>query len=80
MASAATEAKMKEILEYARTGAKIYPFMFQPRLGRSNTVSAAIRIAKDRGLIEEAGKDGTGKPYYRATTPDATHTAPASVQ
>jgi hypothetical protein len=79
MTNAKTTALMNEIVSHARTGAKVYPFMFQPRMGVSNTVSAAIRAAKKLGLIEEGGKDGVGKPYYVAKLPQATHEAPASI-
>ncbi len=75
-----TEAKMNEIVAFARQGHEIYPMMFQPMNGRSNTVSAAIRTAKKLGLIEQAGVDGLGKPKYRATVPAATHAAPVGAQ
>ena len=80
MANAATKKMVKEIVDYARTGANIYPFMFQPLHGRSNTVSAAIRIAKKDGLIVEGGKDGMGKPFYVANLPEPTHAISAIVQ
>lgn len=76
--NAQTETMMNEIVSYARTGREVYPMMFQPRNGRSNTVSAAIRAAKKLGLIEQAGLDGTGRPKYRATIPATTHTATAT--
>ena len=64
-----TQNKIKEILEFARDGEgnEIFPFMFQPRRGSSNTVSAAIRMMIKSGLIECSGKDGVGNPVYRAT-------------
>lgn len=68
-----TEAMMIEMVKAARAGSDIYPFMWQPMMGRSNTVSAAIRLAKKQGLLVEAGKDGTGKPFYRAPAPAPTH-------
>jgi len=77
--NAQTQAKLAEILDYARTGAVVYPFMFQPHMGRSNTVSAAIRHAKKEGLLVEAGKDGTGKPTYRMATPCANHAGTAAI-
>lgn len=62
-----------EMVAHAKTGAKVYPFMWQPVFGRSNHVSAAVRKAKKAGLLIEGGKDGTGKPYYIAPMPAATH-------
>lgn len=70
---------LAEMISYAKTGAKVYPFMWQPVFGRSNHVSAAVRMAKKSGLLIEGGKDGTGKPYYVAPMPAATHAAPESV-
>jgi hypothetical protein len=69
----ATEAMIERMLETSRNGHDIIPMMFQPVRGRSNTVSAAIRVALSRGLIEQAGVDGLGKPKYRAVMPRATH-------
>ena len=80
MTTAATEAKIAEIVSHARAGHEIIPMFFQPIIGRSNTVSAAIRIARKRGLIEQAGVDGMGKPKYRLAAPAATHAAPATAQ
>ena len=74
-----TKAKMDEILEAARAGHEIIPMFFQPRFGRSNAVSAAIRMALKKGLIVQSGVDGMGKPKYRIATPTATHNAPATV-
>lgn len=76
----ATEAKLNEILAFAREGREVLPMMFQPVMGRSNAVSAAIRIALKRGLLVQDGVDGCGKPKYRAPMPTATHTAPAVIQ
>lgn len=76
----ATEAKLNEILEVARLGHEIIPMFFQPIMGRSNTVSAAIRVALKKGLLEQAGVDGCGKPKYRAPLPKPTHAAPAVAQ
>ena len=70
-----TDQILADMIAYAKTGADIYPFMFQPMLGRSNAVSAAIRKAKASGALVEAGKDGTGKPFYRAPLPAPTHQA-----
>lgn len=70
-----TDQILAKMIAHAKTGADIYPFMFQPMLGRSNAVSAAIRKAKASGALVEAGKDGTGKPFYRAPTPTPTHQA-----
>jgi len=61
-----TEAKLAEIMQHASAGNEIYPAFFQPRNGRSNTVSAAIRVALNKGLLVQSGKDGCGKPKYRA--------------
>ena len=69
---------LSEMIEYAKTGADVYPFMWQPAFGRSNKVSAAVRMAKKSGALVEGGKDGTGKPYYVAPVPTATHAAPVS--
>lgn len=68
-----TEAMMIEMVKAARAGSDIYPFMWQPVVGRSNAVSAAIRLAKKQRLLVEAGKDGTGKPFYRAAVRKQTH-------
>ena len=75
-----TETILNEMIKTARAGHDIYPFMFQPLMGRSNSVSAAIREGKKRGLLVEAGKDGTGRPFYRAAMPAATHKAPEVAQ
>lgn len=64
--SLSTLTKMNEIVEYARAGHEVIPAFWQPVLGRSNTVSAAIKAALRRGLLEPAGVDGMGKPKYRA--------------
>lgn len=74
-----TEAMMIEMVKATRGGSDIYPFMWQPMMGRSNTVSAAIRLAKKQGLLVEAGKDGTGKPFYRAPVPTPTHSGTQAV-
>jgi hypothetical protein len=70
---------LDEMIAYAKTGADIYPFMFQPMMGRSNSVSAAIRKAKKAGSLVEAGKDGNGKPFYRAPVKAATHCASVAI-
>ena len=70
-----TDKILAEMIAFAKTGADVYPFMFQPILGQSNAVSAAIRKAKKTGALVEAGKDGTGKPFYRAPIPTPTHQA-----
>jgi hypothetical protein len=76
-----TEAKLNEILEAGKFGQEIYPAFFQRfGMGIDASVSAAIRVAKKRGLIEQAGIDGMGKPKYRVVMPAATHTAPAVAQ
>ena len=53
------------IKEAAQNGQEIYPFMFQPIIGRSNEVSGAIRKLKKEGFLEIAGNDGLGKPFYK---------------
>jgi hypothetical protein len=68
-----TEAKLNEILAHARAGNEIIPMFFQPIMGTDASVSAAIRIARKRGLLIDAGTDGCGKPKYRLATPAATH-------
>ena len=77
--NAKTEAKLAEIVAAARTGCEIYPAFFQRGFGIDASVSAAIRVAKSRGLIEQSGIDGMGKPKYGATVPVSTHAAPATV-
>lgn len=77
--NAQTEKMIAEMVAFAKTGKDVYPFMFQPMLGRSNTVSAAIRLAVKRGLLVQAGKDGTGKPKYAAPAIVATHAGTGAV-
>ena len=78
--NAKTEAKLNEILEAGKHGMEIIPMFFQSRRGIDASVSAAIRVGKKRGLIEQAGVDGIGKPKYRVVMPQATHNAPAVAQ
>ena len=66
-----TEAAMNEMVAWARMGKEVIPMFFQSH-GRA-TVSAAVRAAKARGLLVEAGKDGMGNPLYRAPIKAATH-------
>jgi len=80
MANAKTEAMISKMVAHAHKGFEIIPMFFQPIYGRSNTVSAAIRLAKVRGLLVESGLDGSGKPKYAAPVKVVTHPAPASVQ
>ena len=76
-----TETILAEMIQHARQGHNVYPFMWQsPMGGISNYVSAAIRRAKKEGLLVVAGKDGMGKPFYRMPLPAATHEAPAYIQ
>jgi hypothetical protein len=63
--TAATKDVLASMIAYAQGGNDIIPAFFQPRMGRSNAVSAAIREGLKSGLIIEAGKDGLGKPKYR---------------
>jgi hypothetical protein len=76
----ATDQKLAEMIEFARQGGEIIPMFFQPRVGRSNTVSAAIRKGLKTGQLVKAGVDGLGKPTYTIPTPAATHAAPQAVQ
>ena len=69
----ATQNILTQMLEIARRGENVYPFMFQPLMGRSNTVSATIRQARKQGLLVQAGLDGNGKPYYKMPELKATH-------
>lgn len=75
-----TRAMLDQMLDHANAGHDIYPHMFQPLRGQSNTVSAAIRAGKKLGLIEENGKNGLGQPKYRAVEMASTHAAPAAIQ
>lgn len=75
-----TEKMMNEMIAAACGGQKIYPAFWQPRMGRSNTVSAAITAAKKAGALVEGGKDGNGRPYYVAPVKAATHTVSGRVQ
>lgn len=76
---AKTQTILSEMIKAARAGEKVYPFMWQPIMGRSNAVSAAIRIAKKDGLLIEGGKDGVGKPFYVAPEPKTTHAGSEAV-
>lgn len=76
----ATEQKLAEMIEFARNGRDIIPMFFQPRMGRSNTVSAAIRKGLKTGQIVQNGVDGMGKPKYTIALPTPTHTAPEVAQ
>jgi hypothetical protein len=80
MANAKTEAMISKMVAHACKGFEIIPMFFQPLNGASNTVSAAVRLAKVRGLLVESGLDGSGKPKYHAPVKVATHNAPARVQ
>ena len=80
MASAKTEAMIVTMVAHARNGFEVIPMFFQPCLGTSNTVSAAVRLAKVRGLLVECGLDGSGKPKYAAPVKVATHAASTRMQ
>ena len=72
MASKPTETLITEMINYLKKNpnSAIYPMMWQPRNGRSNTVSAAIKVAIKRGdLVEADEKDGNGNPYYQLPQP-----------
>jgi hypothetical protein len=56
---------LKAMIACAQEGYDIIPMQYQPRRGRSNCVSAAIRQGLKSGVLVEAGKDGLGKPKYR---------------
>ena len=77
---AETEEMMNKMVEFAREGNDIIPMFWQPRRGLSNTVSAAIRVAKNRNLLVQNGVDGLGKPMYAAVMPAITHTGTNVVQ
>lgn len=77
--NAKTEAKLAEIAAAARAGQEIYPAFFHRGFGVDASVSAAIRVAKARGMIAQSGVDGMGKPKYRAAPIAVTHAAPATV-
>ena len=74
-----TEAMIEEMVSWANKGNDVIPMFFQQSRGRSNTVSAAIRIAKAMGLLVRAGSDGAGNPKYRAPIKAATHAAPTNI-
>lgn len=75
-----TEAMIEEMVNWANQGNDVIPLFFQPRRGGiSNTVSAAIRVAKARGLLVQNGVDGTGKPRYGAPIKTATHAGTQSI-
>lgn len=73
-----TKKAMDEMIEWARSGREVIPMFFQSH-GRA-TVSAAVRAAKQRGLLIESGKDGCGNPLYTAPELPATHAGTATIQ
>ena len=77
--STATDKKLAEMIEFARSGKDIIPAWFQPRIGRSNTVSAAIRKGLKTGQLVKNGTDGLGNPVYTIPVPTATHAAPETI-
>jgi hypothetical protein len=77
--NAKTEAKLNEILAAAKAGHEIIPMFFQRGFGIDASVSAAIRVAKSRGLLVQSGVDGCGKPKYRIAVPAATHASSAAI-
>jgi hypothetical protein len=79
MTTPRTEALITEMVAHARNGHDVIPAFFQPVVGRSNHVSAAIRTAVKRGLLVQNGVDGTGKPKYAAVVPSATHASTTSI-
>jgi hypothetical protein len=80
MSNSKTKEMMENMLLVAREGNDIYPALFQPLYGRSNTVGAAIRALKSAGLIEQSGVDGTGRPKYALAMPTITHAGTETVQ
>jgi len=70
---------LAEMIAHALEGKDVIPFFFQPLRGRSNHVSAAIRIALKTGALVQNGVDGTGAPKYAAPAPVATHRATSTV-
>jgi len=77
--NAKTEAKLAEIIAVARAGGEIFPAFFQRGRGIDSSVSAAIRVAKSRGLIVQSGTDGIGKPKYRLAPIAVTHATSKAV-
>ena len=75
-----TKEMMLQMVEFAREGNEIIPMFWQPRRGADNTVSAAIRAALARNLLEQNGVDGLGKPVYAAVIPGATHAGTETIQ
>ena len=75
----ATQTVLNEMLAHARAGHDIIPMFFQPIRGRSNAVSAAIRVALKNGLLVQNGVDGCGKPKYAAAVPAATHASSEAI-
>lgn len=71
---------MNEMVAHARAGNEIIPMFWQPLMGISASVSAAIRAAKKQGLLVQSGLDGVGRPKYAAPLKSATHEAPATIQ
>lgn len=78
-----TDQILNEMIETAREGKEVYPFMWQSYRGTNACVGAAVRKAKKNGLLVEGGKDGVGKPFYilpPVAIPAATHSAPKLMQ
>ena len=78
-----TNTILEEMLEVARDGKEVYPFMWQTIFGTNACVGAAVRKAKKLGLLVEGGKDGVGKPFYvlpAPVIPAPTHSAPKVMQ
>ena len=80
MANEKTVEMMNAMVAYARQGKDVIPMMFQPVFGRSNTVSAAIRMAKKQNLLVQNGVDGMGMPKYALVAPVATHNGTVAIQ
>jgi hypothetical protein len=76
---AETQAMIERMIETAEAGHDIIPMFFQPVRGISNTVSAAIRCAVARGLLEQDGVDGCGKPKYRIPIKAETHAGTSTI-
>jgi len=77
--NANTKKIMDAMVSHANAGNDVIPMFFQPRLGTSNSVSAAIRAAKRLGLLVQNGLDGCGKPKYAAPIKTATHNGNSAI-
>ncbi len=74
-----TQKALDEMVAWAREGNDVIPMFFSECNHGRAAVSAAIRVAKKRGLLIEDRKDGCGNPLYRAPVPAATHAGSAAI-